>query len=94
MHGIAKGPERPTLAFVSEPTRESDVRCLTVAQTAERLGICSRTVWNLIKRGELPAVRIGRRLAIPVSRLQEFITAHIPTPPKIGPDAGDESDEV
>lgn len=33
---------------------------LTVAATAETLGVCRQTVWNLISRGELESVKIGR----------------------------------
>ena len=37
---------------------------LTVKEVARRDKTCEATVWRQIKRGELPAVRIGRLLRI------------------------------
>lgn len=42
---------------------------LTVAEAAERLRVCPDTVRAAIHRGELPAVRIGRTIRIPVAAL-------------------------
>lgn len=46
---------------------------LTYREAAESLGVCERTVWGLVRDGELPAVRIGRSVRIPVSALQKFV---------------------
>jgi excisionase family DNA binding protein len=37
---------------------------LTVKEVANRDNTCEATVWRQIKRGELPAVRIGRLLRV------------------------------
>ncbi len=41
-------------------------------EAASLLGICARTVENLIARKELPCRRIGRRTLIPFAALQQF----------------------
>ena len=37
---------------------------LTIAAFADRYGVCSSTVYNLIKRGELNITKVGRRTVI------------------------------
>ena len=51
-------------------------RCLLLSyyEAAETLGICERAVWQLVKDGELRAVRIGRSVRIPVKELNQFVT--------------------
>ena len=54
------------------------VELLSIAETAEHLGLHPKTVERMIRRGELPAIRIGDRKGIRVRAddLQEFIDAH------------------
>lgn len=47
----------------------SDRATLTVRETALVLGVDQRTVTRAIAAGELPALRIGRRVLIPRLRL-------------------------
>ena len=52
---------------------------LDVRQVAARLG-CGRTlVFELIARGELPVVKLGRLTRIPESALRDFIALRTPT---------------
>ena len=46
---------------------------LSVYETAERLGIHPQTVRSMIKRGELRAVRAGRRVLVPVRAIDEYL---------------------
>ena len=46
---------------------------LSYYEAAETLGICERAVWQLVKDGELRAVRIGRSVRIPVKELNQFV---------------------
>lgn len=48
---------------------------ISVAQAGEVLGISRRSAYRAATRGELPAIRIGRRLLVPTSRLLELLGA-------------------
>jgi excisionase family DNA binding protein len=48
-----------------EELRISRAAVVTVAQAAEVLGIDVRTVSRAIENGELPALRLGRRVLVP-----------------------------
>jgi excisionase family DNA binding protein len=43
---------------------------LTVEQTAKKLGISRPTAYEAIHTGEIPHIRIGRRILIPVDALK------------------------
>jgi excisionase family DNA binding protein len=40
---------------------------------ARRLGISKNAAYRALKNGEIPSVRIGRRILIPVSALEDFL---------------------
>jgi excisionase family DNA binding protein len=44
-----------------------------VAEAAKALGISYRALYTLIKSGHLRAVRVGRRIIIPKSALEELL---------------------
>jgi excisionase family DNA binding protein len=44
-----------------------------VRDAAKRLGISERTLWALTDAGEIPVVRIGRRVLYDLADLHEFI---------------------
>jgi excisionase family DNA binding protein len=48
-----------------EELRISRAAVVTVAQAADVLGIDVRTVSRAIENGELPALRLGRRILVP-----------------------------
>lgn len=51
---------------------------LTIAQAAEHLNVHKNTVRNLIKRGDLQAVRYGRNLIrIPAASLESLGTPYV-----------------
>jgi excisionase family DNA binding protein len=61
-------------------------RLLTDIEAADRLGVCSRTVWTLAETGRLPRVRIGRSVRYDPDDLDAFIAAcKPPSPPDCGP---------
>nr|WP_308628610.1 helix-turn-helix domain-containing protein [uncultured Eisenbergiella sp.] len=37
---------------------------LNAEQVAEMLGICTKTVYKLVKRGDLPALKVGRQYRV------------------------------
>ena len=46
---------------------------LTPREAAEALSICERTLYGLSKRGQIPAVRIGRAVRYSVRDLEDWI---------------------
>ena len=52
--------------------------CITVPEAAEMLGISRNFAYELVKQGQLPVIRFGKRLLIPrvalEKRLEEGVT--------------------
>ncbi len=48
-------------------------RYLKVAEVAERLALGRSNCYDLIQRGILPGVRIGRAIRVPESKLVEYL---------------------
>ena len=46
---------------------------LSVVEAAGMLGISKDLAYELVARGELPSLRLGRRIVIPTKRLLEFV---------------------
>jgi excisionase family DNA binding protein len=46
---------------------------LTVDETAELLGISRGLAFQAVRRGELPSVRVGRRILVPRHRLEAWL---------------------
>lgn len=53
-----------------------DALLLDIATAADRCGLPQRTMYSLIVRGEILAVRIGRRRYVRPDALGRFIDAH------------------
>jgi excisionase family DNA binding protein len=45
---------------------------LTITAAAERLSIHRSTIWRAVRRGELPALRLGRRFFVDVTDLGQL----------------------
>jgi len=54
----------------SEPSRTSTV--LTVDELAVRWGVDRKSIYLQIQRGNLPVMRIGRSIRIPLTLVQEY----------------------
>ena len=46
---------------------------LTISEAAESLGLSVRTIEQLVRMGQLPVVRVGRRVLIPVKALSAWL---------------------
>ncbi len=46
---------------------------LTVEQAAKLLGIGRSTAYELVQTGDIPSLRLGRRIVVPVARLAEML---------------------
>lgn len=51
-------------------------RLLSLKQVAHELGLSARTVSTLIAKGQIKAVRIGRRVLLPVAEVERFVQDH------------------
>ena len=52
----------------------SQPEVLTPAEVAQELGFCLRTVQRMIRRGEIPATKLGSRWFIDAKALAERLT--------------------
>lgn len=50
---------------------------LTAAEVAARLRVSAMTIYRLIHRGELPAVRVGRNYRVRVEDLQSYLDGQV-----------------
>jgi excisionase family DNA binding protein len=50
-----------------------DERVLRVPEAAKLLGVSARTYYQAAARGEVPAVRVGRRIVVPGLALRRFL---------------------
>jgi excisionase family DNA binding protein len=50
---------------------------ITPAEAAEVLGISVRTVYRVIRRGDLPVVRVGRCPRIPVKAMNRWVDSQL-----------------
>lgn len=64
-----------TAATRPGPASDGAVSMLRVRDVASQLGISRSFAYDLIARGDLPAVRIGRRLLVPESAVRHIAHA-------------------
>jgi len=55
-------------------------RLLTAREVAGTLRVSTMTVYRLIRRGELPAVRVGRNYRVRASDLEGYLEAQVVEP--------------
>ena len=62
-------------AAMSDPAQQppAPILALPPKQAAQALGIGERLLWSKTNCGEIPHVRIGRRVIYPVALLQEYL---------------------
>lgn len=46
---------------------------LSVPEAARRLGIGKNLAYEAIQRGEIPSIRVGHRLLVPVAALEQLM---------------------
>ena len=54
-------------------TETDDRLLLRIPEAAARLGLGRSTVYELVQRGELPVVRVGRAVRVPLAALQHWV---------------------
>jgi excisionase family DNA binding protein len=50
-----------------------DTEVLSVEQAGSILGLGRTAAYDMVKRGELPVLRVGRRILIPVRALEKLL---------------------
>jgi excisionase family DNA binding protein len=53
---------------------ENQALTLTVEQAASALGVSRTIAYEAIRQGEIPSVRIGRRILVPKSALDRLLS--------------------
>jgi excisionase family DNA binding protein len=57
-------------------TTESEEKTISVPEAGARyFGLCRGTSYEAARRGELPTVRIGRRVRVPIRALEAMLDA-------------------
>ena len=56
----------------------------TVEEVAHVLGIGRNSAYEAVRRGEIPAVRLGRRLLVPKAALERLLSSWVPKDPEPG----------
>jgi excisionase family DNA binding protein len=46
---------------------------MSVEEASDALGISRSLAYDLVRRGELPALRFGRRIVVPVRALEDLV---------------------
>ena len=52
----------------------------TVEETAKRLGIGRNSAYEAVKRGDIPSIRIGRRILVPTKALDNLLASNVGKP--------------
>jgi excisionase family DNA binding protein len=50
---------------------------LTVEEAAKRLGIGRNSAYEAAARGEIPSIRIGKRLLVPIKPLERLLNGEV-----------------
>lgn len=66
------------MADTATPTHHEIVadvqrKTLTVEEAARHLGIGRNTAYEAVRRGEIPTIKIGRRLLVPAAALDRML---------------------
>ena len=58
---------------LSDLTAPDAPATITVEQVAEVMGLSRSAAYDGVKRGQIPSLRVGRRISIPVAKLLEIL---------------------
>jgi excisionase family DNA binding protein len=52
---------------------ESECRTTTIPNAAKLLGICRNKAYEAARSGEIPTIKIGKRLLVPIAALERLL---------------------
>ena len=55
------------------PSPPQETLTCTVAEVARRLGLGINQTYEAVRRGDIPSIRLGRRLLIPLAALNRML---------------------
>lgn len=58
---------------MSQPTPTPARLTVSVEEAGRMLGIGRQSAYAAVRRGDIPVIRIGRRVLVPVARLNELL---------------------
>lgn len=64
------------MATQEHPETLGDAALLTLDETCEALRISRVTLWRLIRSGDIAAFRIGSRVKVPASGVEDYLARH------------------
>ncbi len=62
-----------------DPNLENQPILLSVRQAARLLGVGTTFAWDLVRRGQIPSVRLGRRVLVPRAAIERLARSHEPS---------------
>ncbi len=62
------------------PEQERQSRVVSVREAAKILGIGRDSAYAAVHKGELPTIRIGRRLLVPIDALERMLQGQVNSP--------------
>ena len=68
---------RPSSARRHNSARDDQKLVLTVPEIAAVLGISRSLAYELVGRGDLPSIRLGRRIVVPRRAIEEMLDAAV-----------------
>lgn len=54
-------------------TSDQGPRTITVERAGQLLGISRGLAYDLVRRGEIPSIRLGRRVVVPVTAIDDIL---------------------
>lgn len=67
-----------TIRLSDNPADHATRQTLTVEEAAQVLGIGRTLAFEMARRGDLPTLRLGRRLVVPHAALMRLLDVHQP----------------
>ncbi len=60
-------------SWVVDAQEQHEPLTITVERAGQLLGISRGLAYDLVRRGDIPAVRLGRRLVVPADAIDEIL---------------------
>ena len=72
---VRVGAKLANMTSRTKQSQPSERLTYTVEEAAQLLGISRNSAYEAVRRGELPTIRLGRRILIPRSRLEDLLAS-------------------